>query len=135
MPATAQSPERGEHGSSVFRTYCVSCHGESGRGDGPLAQWLRRPPPTSPASPPDIGAFPTEKVYRIIDGRERVPGHGGPDMPVWVMRSCDRGDHHEEAVNTKILMTRDSWNSIQCRMDSEWRSGADCTSPIRPVCS
>ena len=29
------------------------------------------------------GRFDAEKVQRIIDGRDPVKGHGGPDMPVW----------------------------------------------------
>lgn len=27
--------------------------------------------------------FPRDQVYRIIDGRQPVKGHGGIDMPVW----------------------------------------------------
>jgi mono/diheme cytochrome c family protein len=118
VPATAQSPERGEHGSSVFRTYCASCHGETGRGDGPLAQSLRRPPPDlTGIAARHQGAFPTEKVYRIIDGRERVPGHGGPDMPVWgdaFMRSGETTTR--EAVNAKIRRLVEFLDSIQRRM-------------------
>ena len=40
--------------------------------------------------PPDLtqftkrngGMFPSERVYRIIDGRD-VPSHGDREMPVW----------------------------------------------------
>jgi hypothetical protein len=40
--------------------------------------------------PPDLmtfttrngGVFPSERVYRIIDGRD-VPSHGSTEMPVW----------------------------------------------------
>jgi mono/diheme cytochrome c family protein len=118
VPATAQSPERGEHGSSIFRTYCASCHGETGRGDGPLAQSLRRPPPDlTGIAARHQGVFPAEKVYRIIDGRERVPGHGGPDMPVWgdaFMRSGEATTR--ESVNTKIRRLVEFLDSIQRRI-------------------
>ena len=29
------------------------------------------------------GEFPFWQVYRIIDGREEVQGHGTRDMPIW----------------------------------------------------
>jgi len=29
------------------------------------------------------GDFPAERTHKIIDGREKVPGHGSRDMPAW----------------------------------------------------
>jgi len=29
------------------------------------------------------GQFPFWQVYRVIDGREEVKGHGTRDMPIW----------------------------------------------------
>ena len=29
------------------------------------------------------GGFPFWQVYRVIDGREEVKGHGTRDMPIW----------------------------------------------------
>lgn len=117
VPVTAQSSGPTEHGSTVFRTYCASCHGESARGDGPLAEALRRRPPdlTGIATRHD-GVFPTEKVYRIIDGRERVPGHGGPDMPVWgdaFLRSSETAT--KETVSSRIRRLVEYLDSIQRR--------------------
>ncbi len=40
VPAAAGSPERG---ARLFARYCAPCHGEGGRGDGPLAAAVRRP--------------------------------------------------------------------------------------------
>jgi mono/diheme cytochrome c family protein len=115
-PAAAR-PAITEHGSTVFRTYCASCHGESAQGDGPLAGALRRRPPdlTGIAARHD-GVFPTEKVYRIIDGRERVPGHGGPDMPVWgdaFLRSSESAT--KETVSSRIRRLVEYLDSIQRR--------------------
>ncbi len=28
------------------------------------------------------GGFPVQRIHRVIDGREKVPGHGS-EMPVW----------------------------------------------------
>lgn len=80
-----QLPSTGvnDAGSQLFRTYCASCHGASGRGNGPLADQLRRPPPDlTQFTRRNGGMFPNERVYRIIDGRD-VSSHGDREMPVW----------------------------------------------------
>jgi mono/diheme cytochrome c family protein len=71
-------------GSDLFHNYCAVCHGTSARGDGPLADKMkRRPPDLTQFSLQHGGAYPAALVTSIIDGRHPVPGHGGPDMPVW----------------------------------------------------
>lgn len=71
-------------GSDVFKDYCAVCHGTTPKGDGPLADRMkRRPPDLTVLATQNGGVFPAEQVRKIIDGRESVPGHGGPDMPVW----------------------------------------------------
>ena len=61
----------------------ASCHGASGRGDGPVADQLRRTPPDlTKYSARNGGVFPSARLERIIDGRD-VPSHGDPAMPVW----------------------------------------------------
>jgi mono/diheme cytochrome c family protein len=71
-------------GSNTYRTYCASCHGQAGHGDGPLAVRLRfAPPDLTEIAKHNAGKFPFEKIAKIIDGREPVKGHGGPDMPIW----------------------------------------------------
>jgi mono/diheme cytochrome c family protein len=70
-------------GSRLFRTYCASCHGTTGRGDGPMAMQLRRmPPDLTQFTRRNGGVFPSEQVYRIVDGRD-VMSHGDREMPVW----------------------------------------------------
>jgi mono/diheme cytochrome c family protein len=71
-------------GDYLFRTYCAACHGTSAKGDGPLADSMRRrPADLTEIARRNKGVFPAGEVYRIIDGRQPVRGHGGPDMPVW----------------------------------------------------
>jgi mono/diheme cytochrome c family protein len=81
LQIAAAAPRRS--GAQLFRTYCASCHGLNAHGDGALAERLRHAPPDLTAySKRNNGVFPSERVYRIIDGRE-VPSHGDRDMPVW----------------------------------------------------
>lgn len=71
-------------GSDLYRNYCAACHGASARGDGVLAERLKkRPPDLTVFARGNGGVFPAETLRRIIDGRNPLPGHGGGDMPVW----------------------------------------------------
>jgi mono/diheme cytochrome c family protein len=85
-PASAQSGDavRRVSGSYTYRTYCASCHGDKGKGDGPLAHSLRfAPPDLTRIAEANNGEYPADEVFQMIDGRKPLPGHGGPDMPVW----------------------------------------------------
>lgn len=71
-------------GDGTFRLYCATCHGADARGNGPLADTLkRRPPDLTRLTASNGGTFPTEMVRRVIDGRRPLKGHGGGDMPTW----------------------------------------------------
>jgi len=104
-------------GSEVFRTYCATCHGTSARGDGPLAPSMKK----KPANLTEIarrngGEFPSDLVFRTIDGRQPVRGHGGPDMPVWgdaFEKSREAGD--QARVTSVIQSLVDYLESIQLR--------------------
>jgi mono/diheme cytochrome c family protein len=81
------------YGARLFRVYCQTCHGEQGRGDGPVARELdleladlRRLAARSPD-----GKFPADRAADVIDGRLPVAGHGTRDMPVWGLTFLDPG--------------------------------------------
>ena len=62
------------------------------------------------------GEFPSDLVFRTIDGRQPVRGHGGPDMPVWgdaFERSREAGD--QARVKAVIQSLVDYLESIQLR--------------------
>lgn len=80
----AQQPTTAMAGDGTYRLYCASCHGTAAKGDGPLADALkRRPPDLTRLAANNGGTFPSELVAKVIDGRAPVKGHGGGDMPVW----------------------------------------------------
>ena len=123
-PAAAQVPvaeqqemKQSVPGGEVYRTYCASCHGTAARGDGPLASSMRRKPANlTEIATRNNGLFPSELVFKVIDGREKVRGHGGPDMPVWgdaFARSRDGGD--EDRVKAVIKSLVDYLEAIQLR--------------------
>ena len=104
-------------GGELFRTYCAACHGTSARGDGPLAAAMtRKPADLTEIAKRNGGVYPSELVFRTIDGKNPVRGHGGPDMPVWgdaFARSTDGGD--DEKVKRIITSLVDYLESIQLR--------------------
>ena len=71
-------------GQELFQQFCSACHGDAGRGDGPVATTLNVlvPDLTRLAERRD-GNFPAGEVWDIIDGRALVVAHGTRTMPVW----------------------------------------------------
>ena len=102
-------------GSASFRTYCAVCHGAAAKGDGPLADALRvRPPDLTLIAKRNDGRYPADTVRRIIDGRNPVKGHGGPEMPVWGDAFRSPSDAYSEAkVQEKIVGLVEYLKSIQ----------------------
>jgi len=71
-------------GKDEYQANCATCHGSSGKGDGPQAEIL----PTKPAdltllAKNNGGEFPASRVHEVIDGRLAVAAHGSRVMPVW----------------------------------------------------
>jgi high-affinity iron transporter len=65
-------------GAAVYRERCASCHGESGRGDGPKAKSLKGPPPANLADPAVMGGTSLLEIYRKI--AIGVPGTAMPEF-------------------------------------------------------
>jgi mono/diheme cytochrome c family protein len=107
-------------GKSLFTTYCATCHGAMGRGDGPFAPSLRkRPPDLTQLAKQNGGTFPTERVTKVIDGRDAAP-HGNSDMPVWgdaFSRTTIEND--PESVREKIAALVKHVESLQERAASQ----------------
>ena len=81
---TRLDPSSAAEGKVTYVRYCVSCHGKTGLGDGPLAKDLRVPvPDLTTLAARNGGQFPYARVVRIIESGEEVRGHGTPDMPAW----------------------------------------------------
>jgi mono/diheme cytochrome c family protein len=70
-------------GEELFNRFCASCHGESGRGDGPVARGLVTVVPDLTKISRRYGEFPAARIRDTIDGRGLVSEHGTRVMPVW----------------------------------------------------
>jgi mono/diheme cytochrome c family protein len=71
-------------GEELFQQFCASCHGESARGDGPVARGLVTVVPDLTSIGRRYGEFPAARIRETIDGRGVViTAHGSRVMPVW----------------------------------------------------
>lgn len=104
-------------GPQLYRQFCASCHGKGGEGDGPVAPFFKlQPPDLTLISRRSGGAFPTERVRRVIDGRETVSPHGTREMPIWGMEiAMSSGDTAagKAAAETAISRLVEHLRSIQ----------------------
>lgn len=84
LPAGAVDFGSDSTSEELYLLYCGACHGKSGTGDGPLAEALVvKPADLTQFSKNNGGVFPYLQVFRAVDGRKRVRGHGEAAMPVW----------------------------------------------------
>jgi mono/diheme cytochrome c family protein len=123
QPAPARSPSvvtqsvvtRSHGGAELFRTYCASCHGASGRGDGAISASLRvAPADLTTLARRNRGKFDADKVRRRIDGRDVVRPHGDSDMPVWGDAFKHAGEGYSEAkVKERIDAIVDYLKTLQ----------------------
>ena len=104
-------------GDDLYKDYCAACHGKSGTGDGPLAHNMKkRPPDLTLLAKQNGGVFPSALAYKIIDGRQVTPGHGGPDMPTWgTAFKASQSGPSEEAVKGRIEALVKYLESLQQR--------------------
>jgi len=110
--STAKTPLSVALGEEDFETYCASCHGESGVGDGPVAEYLAlEPADLTKLARKNGGPFPRERIAAIIDGRESVKVHGPRDMPVW-------GDWFNAEAEAPGLRAQERELVIQARIDA-----------------
>ena len=93
-------------GEETYQRFCASCHGETGRGDGPVAAGLK-------ISVPDLtllaqrhgNDFPASALQKIIDGREIVIVHGTRYMPVWGYEFwLEEGADEAAQANVEIIV-------------------------------
>ncbi len=75
-------------GPTAYLDNCASCHGATGKGDGPAARGLAvAPPDLTMIAARNGGVFPTDQVMSTIDGLDRgthfsaaMPEFGAGDL-------------------------------------------------------
>jgi len=93
-------------GQEMYRTYCASCHGLDGKGNGPASPALKTPPTDlTRLAHWNGGHFPEMKVFNAVAGDSRVAAHGSKDMPVWgtVFLRLGEGDASKAKLRIRNL--------------------------------
>jgi mono/diheme cytochrome c family protein len=104
-----------DEGAELYRAYCASCHGPSGHGGTESRYGRHAPPDLTQYARRNGGVFPSERLMRIIDGRD-VPSHVEREMPVWgttFMRASKDGS--EATAKGRIEALVRYLRSIQAR--------------------
>lgn len=90
LPGTAAAQDDQPHSQMIargqyhYQRYCEVCHGETGKGNGPMRAYLTvTPADLTQLRYKNKDTFPFWQVYRTVDGREMVRGHGSREMPIW----------------------------------------------------
>lgn len=94
-------------GADLYSGYCASCHGRTGKGDGPAAPALKAPPTDLTALARDNGGkFPTAQMESVIRGQASIPSHGSREMPTWgpLFSSLSQGQEGAIAVRVNNLV-------------------------------
>jgi mono/diheme cytochrome c family protein len=76
------SAQQAEVGKDDYLKLCSGCHGSAGKGDGPNAKSLRKPPADlTKLSKTNNGRFPLVRAYDVMDGKLEIIVHGPREMP------------------------------------------------------
>lgn len=77
-------PKRIDLGKVEYESNCATCHGLTGKGDGPSAGFVDpKIADLTTLAKTNGGILPVAAMYDVISGEREVRGHGSSDMPVW----------------------------------------------------
>jgi mono/diheme cytochrome c family protein len=101
-------------GRQMYKEYCAACHGSDGKGHGPVAASLRKPPPNlTTLARRHGGTFPEEYVSNVLRFGSGFSAHGSSEMPVWGPLFQYLENYNEAAVRQRIKNLCDYLESIQ----------------------
>jgi mono/diheme cytochrome c family protein len=102
--ALAADPPKAAFGKDQFNARCASCHGVSGKGNGPVAKQVGTTvPDLTTYAKRNGGKFPVELAWMKIDGRP-VSFDTERNMPVW-----GRDFRHEAIANVDAKAKPESY--------------------------
>ncbi|HEY2859411.1 MAG TPA: c-type cytochrome [Terracidiphilus sp.] len=103
-------------GKQMFSSYCAPCHGQDGRGNGPVAGSLKlQPTDLTTLSKTNKGKYPDTHVIAVLKFGPNVPSHGNAQMPVWGPVLGRMGNTHIQESTLRIANLSRYLQSIQAK--------------------
>jgi mono/diheme cytochrome c family protein len=100
----------------MYQSYCASCHGLKGLGDGPVAPYLKSAIPNlTTLAKQNQGTFPTQRVSQVIRGEVGVKTHGVPEMAVWGPFFLSLNNSQEPVVRIRVSNLTKHIESLQAK--------------------
>lgn len=95
-------------GKIMYNNYCAPCHGNDGKGAGPVATALKQPPTDlTVLSKNNGGKYPEAHMVAILQFGPEAKGasHGTASMPVWgpILGSMDQGNPQDKQLRISNL--------------------------------
>jgi mono/diheme cytochrome c family protein len=115
-PAEMPGPQDGK---ALFTQYCAACHGEDGKGAGPLSRRMENAPADLTLIARRNGdSFPRARIMSIIDGyaRSDMTGPGMPEFGALLegdLIPFDSGDGIQTPTPRKLVALLEYLETIQ----------------------
>ena len=120
LAVVACTPSPKNAGKQLYKENCTSCHGDGGRGDGPISDQLEPPAPDlTLIAQRNGGEFPLVDVMSTIDGYSRarvgnlVMPEFGRDLEAGPLVFLDTGDGSKTPTPTRLFALAEYLRSIQ----------------------
>lgn len=106
----------GNNGKLMYASYCSSCHGLDGKGNGPTAAMLRKQPADlTTLSKNYRGRFPFERVKAVLEFGAAYQGQRTAPMPIWgpILAKSDPANPGQNMGMLRIINLNRYLESIQ----------------------
>ena len=104
-------------GQQMYASYCASCHGANGTGNGPAATAPKVPPTDlTTLSKKNGGEFPANHLNSVFKFGVENSAHGSAEMPVWgnLLLSLHKGSANPDAeVHQRVANLTEYLRTIQ----------------------
>lgn len=71
-------------GQQMYTSYCAPCHGQDGKGNGPVAPAMKtQPTDLTQLMRNNHGKYPDTHVVAVLEFGSELSAHGSATMPVW----------------------------------------------------
>jgi len=94
-------------GQQMFGSYCAPCHGQDGRGHGPLAdKLLRQPTDLTRLSQRHMGRYPDARTVSVLLYGSGPSTRGISAMPAWgpILAKMDQANHQDTQLRIRNLI-------------------------------